>query len=258
MRLSGYNNCPSAASYKALYQGMCYLYHHPLVPIMYPSTATNDKTPMHSHFSKGEAEITNYDYKSHSGLEAWSDAEFCRDVLSRRSTTSAEHTYNGVAFAWTCSKQPEPGGSVNDAETRALFQTTRKTVWFRNILQSLNAPQQEPTPTFEDNKATIAQVLNDRLTPRVRHIDVLVAWLNEQFSRAKVMVPVTCSSLDNIADKNSKPHGGQTLQKKHLATNGYEHYPPPGSNHNRLLQLDKFDIAPHRGSFLAHGKLPPL
>ena len=257
MRLSGYNNVPNQASYKALYQGMCYSYHHPLIPIMFSSHPVEDIAPMKSHFAKGKAEITNFDYSQHTGLESWSDADFCRDVLNRRSTTSAEHTYNSVSFAWTCTKQTEPGGSVNEAETRSLFQATRRTIWYRNILQSLNVPQAHPTPTFEDNQATITQVLNDRLTPRVRHIDVLVAWLNEQFSRERI-TPVSCDTSDNVADKNSKPHGGRTLQEKHMTNVRFYFYPPPGSEHHRLLQLDLFDIGTHRGSFLKDGKLPPL
>ena len=256
MRLAGYNNCPTKATYKALYQGMCYLYHHPLVPIMFPSSNINDSVPLTSHFAKGEAEITNYDYSSHSGLEAWSDADLSRDVLSRRSTTSSEHTYNNVSFAWSCTKQPEPGASANDAETRALFYTTRKTINYRNILVSLNNAQPGPTPTFDDNKATIAQVLKDRLTPRVRHIDVLVAWLNDQFSRERI-TPIYTASADNLADKNSKPHGGQTLQQKHLSSVGYKYYPPTNSDHYRHLQLHEFDIGVHRGSFLKDGVLPP-
>ena len=126
MRLSGYNNCPSQACYKALHQGMCYLYHHTLIPILFPRTSISDDIPMKSHFSKGEAEVTNYDYTTHTGLESWSDSEMARDVLTRRSTTSAEHTFNSVSFAWQCTKQPEPGGSVNDSETRALYHTSRK------------------------------------------------------------------------------------------------------------------------------------
>ena len=257
MRLSGYNNCPTQATYKALFQGMCYLYHHPMVPIMFARTPVQDDVPMQSHFGKGSAEITNYDYSKHTGLESWSDADFSRDVLSRRSTTSAEHTYNSVSFAWTCTKQPEPGGSVNEAETRALFQTTRKTIWYRSILQSLHIPQHHPTPTFEDNQATIAQVLNDRLTPRIRHIDVLVAWLNDQFLRER-FTPVRCHTSNNNADKNTKPHGGKTLQTMHLRTNGFQFYPPAGSEHHQLLQLDLFDIGTHRGSFLPNGQLPPM
>ena len=95
---------------------------------------------MRYHLAKGDTEITNYDYTQHTGLESWSDAEFCRDVLQRKSINSSEHTYNTVSVAWGSTKQPEPGASVNDAETRALFQATRKTVWLRSILMSLNAP----------------------------------------------------------------------------------------------------------------------
>lgn len=165
MRLSGYNNCPSQACYKILCLGMCYLYHHPMVPIMYSSKKVNENKPLCYHFAKGEAEISNYDYTAHSGLEGWSDADFSRDVLARRSTTSTEHNYNETSIAWQCTKQAEPGGSVNEAETRSLSQASRKTIWYRSIMQSLNAPQPGPIPIFEDNKATITQVLNDRLTP---------------------------------------------------------------------------------------------
>ena len=100
-----------------------------------------------------------------------------RDVLSGRSTTSAEHTLNSVSFAWQYTKQREPGGSVNDSETRILYQTTKKIVRYRNLLLSLNSPKTGPTPTFEDNKSTIAQVLKNRFISRVRHIDVLAAWI---------------------------------------------------------------------------------
>ena len=137
----------------------------------------------------------------------------CCYVLSRRSTTRSEHTFISVSFAWSCTNQPEPGASENDAETRSLFYTSRKTVWYRNVLASLNCPQIGPTPTFDDDKDTIAQVLKYGLTSRVIHIAVLVAWLNDQFAR-ELITPVYTRSSDIISDKNSKPHGGQTLQQK--------------------------------------------
>ena len=158
---------------------MCYIYHHPLVPIMFQRQNPNGEIPIKSHFGKGEAELTNFDYSSYSGLEAWADAGFARDVLSRRSTTSSYHKWCDVSFAWQCVKQPEPGASTNDAEMRPLFQATRRTLCYRSLCQSLNEAQIYPTPSFDDSTATIAQVLNDRLTPRVKHIDVLVTWLNE-------------------------------------------------------------------------------
>ena len=55
MRLAGYNNCTSATCYRILYLGMCYLHHHPNVPIMFPSKPIKYKLPLKSHFAKGEA-----------------------------------------------------------------------------------------------------------------------------------------------------------------------------------------------------------
>ena len=101
-------------------------------------------------------------------------------------------------------------------------------MWYRNILLSLNSPQIGPTPTFEDNKATIAQVIKDRLTSRIRHIDVLVAWINEQFVRER-MTSLYTATNDNKPDQISKTHGRQALQAKHLDTIVLSSYPPPDS-----------------------------
>ena len=104
---------------------MCYLYHHPLIPIMFSATQPSTDTPLKSHFGKGETELTNFDYSSFSGLEAWADFSFARNVTSRQSTTSTTHKWNYVAFVWQCVKQPEPGASTNDCEMRSLFHVSR-------------------------------------------------------------------------------------------------------------------------------------
>ena len=93
---------------------------------MYPRRRVNEETPLCSHFTKGEVEIINYDYTKHRGLEGWSDSDFVRDVLAGWSLISTEHTYNSVSCPWTCTKQPSLGGSVDEADTRSLFQATRK------------------------------------------------------------------------------------------------------------------------------------
>ena len=69
--------------------------------------------PLKSYLAKGEAEVTNYDYSSHTDLEAWSDADLSQDILSRTSITSSEYTYNDVSVGWQCTKQSEPGTSAN-------------------------------------------------------------------------------------------------------------------------------------------------
>ena len=81
--------------------------------------------------------------------------------------------------------------------------------------------------------------------------------MNEQFTREKI-APVYTDTTNNKADKNSKPHGGQTLQSKHVDTVGFTSYPPPDSEHYTLLRLGQFSIGKHRGSFLKDGVLPLL
>ena len=34
-----------------------------------------------------------------------------------------------------------------------------------------------------------------------------------------------------------------------MHTTGFRYYPPPGSEHYKLLELDKYKIGCHRGSF---------
>ena len=251
MRLSGYNNCPSIISYEILYKGMCYLFHHPHIPIMYPRP-NKTKSPdimLSSYFGKGEAEMKDGTPE----LQAWTDADLARDIVSRRSTTSTIHTWGDVAFAAQCVKQPDIASSTNDAEVRSLFYATKRTLLYRSILRSIGRPQQHPTVTHEDNAATIAQVIKDRLTPRVKHIDILISWLNEQYSR-KHIEPVFCTSDNQAGDMNTKPHGGYKLQEKYLPMVGHQHYPPPTSTHYKQLQLHQFNISTHRGSFLIAAK----
>jgi hypothetical protein len=41
MRLSGYMSRPNLPIFEALHHTMCYLYHHPHLPIMYPENQLN-------------------------------------------------------------------------------------------------------------------------------------------------------------------------------------------------------------------------
>lgn len=54
----------------------------------------------------------------------------------------------------------------------------------------------------------------------------------------------------NKADMNTKVHGGQTLQEKHVSMVGYKFYPSKGSKHYEILEIGKYNIGIHRGSFL--------
>ena len=118
-------------------------------------------------------------------------------------------------------KQPDTSTSTTDAEIRSLYQTAKRTVSYCRLLLSIGRSHPNPTPIFEDNNATIAQVLRDRLTPRTKYLDILVTWLHEQYSRQRI-VPIRATSDNQKSDYNSKPHGGINLQTKTLPLFGFD------------------------------------
>lgn len=170
---------------------------------------SNNEIPLKFYFGTGETELVKIYYSNYSGLGAWADAGFARVIISNRFATSLYHKWCDVSFAWQCTKQSEPGASTNDVEMRSLF----KTLCYHSICHSLNEIQEHPTHSFNISSSIIAQVLNDRITHQVKHIDMVVIWLNEQFFR-KRLTPITCRSQSQQADMNMKLHGGMTLQKK--------------------------------------------
>lgn len=185
MRLSGYMSCPKLPAFEIIHQTMCYLYQHSHAPIMYPRTASTSTSlsmtePFQCYFAKGDAEFI--DHKTHL-LVNYNDADLARDLQDRRSVTSTLHTLHGVAVSWTCKKQTEMALHSNGAEIRALSTGFKKTIGIRQFVTNLGMPISNPTPTHEDNMATIQQVVKDRLTPHVRHLDVLITWLSDQHNK---------------------------------------------------------------------------
>ena len=130
---------------------------------------------------------------------------------------------------------------TNDSEIKAIFKGTKKTKIFRRFLESVGRPLTHPTPTYEDNDATISQILKERLTPRIKHLGIPMTVLHEDHQRG-VYVAAYCPTDLNISDVNTKPHGGVTLQKKIMWTTGFRYYPPTWSEHYKLLELDKYKI----------------
>ena len=152
-------------------------------------------------------------------------------------------------FAWKIAKQSGTAHHTNGSEIRAFFTGVKRTIVFRRFFESLGKIIKGPTISYEDNNAAIQQMHADKLTPRIKHLDIMMTWLHEQHTYQNY-VAVYCNTSLNKADMNTKAHGGQTLQEKHLCMVGYKFYPPKGSEHYEILELGKYNIGIHRGSFL--------
>lgn len=239
MRLSTYMSNPNSPSYDALHQLMTYLLHHKHLPIMYPTKPLKMK-PIHCHFRKGHAEYSRTPIDN-TDFTAYHDADLARDLRDRKSVNSSIHEMNGVAIDWICKKQHTVAEHSNGSEIRALFNGVRKTFCIRNFMTSIGSPICLPTPTYEDNQATIKQVNKDRLTPRARPVDVLITSLHEHKLRGTYEI-ADCHTDLMLADFNSKPLKGNELANKVFWAEGVRFLPPSTSTHFKQLELHKFPV----------------
>ena len=185
---------------------MRYLYHKPHVPIMYPRKKVEENKIV-AHHAKGEGEITDLkNIREHTGLKMYIDADLAKDMTTRRSVTSVVHEYNEVAFAWKIVKQTGVALHTNGSEIRAFFTGVKRTKIFRRFFESLGRTIKGPTPSYEDNDATIHQIQADKLTPRIKHLDIMMTWQHEQ-EAYKTYVAIYCRTDLNKSDINTKPHG---------------------------------------------------
>ena len=128
-------------------------------------------------------------------------------MTDRRSISSVLFTINGDLVHWICRKQAMVGLSSNHTEMLTLLQAVKTTHVMRRLLHQLGYSQCHPTNIAEDNKPLITEVTHSRITPGIRHLDVPIAYLQEQYQR-KLFLPVYTHTTNQPADINTKPHGG--------------------------------------------------
>jgi len=138
-----------------------------------------------------------------------------KDIATRRSVTDVVREYTKVVYAWKVVKQSGIVLHTNGSEIRSFFKGIKRTILFRRFLESVGKPVKGPTPAYEDNDAAILQIKADKLTPRIKHLDIMMSWSHETGNYGQ-FVAIYCETHLNINDMNTKPHGRQTLQNKHL------------------------------------------
>ena len=246
MRLSGYNASPRMNTFHVLRHFICFLYHHPQFPIMYKRGSCDDGD-LKSYTVKVHAEILDPD--TFQGLKVYTDTGLARDLSSRCSVFSVIIEINGTAAAWGSHRQEVPGTGTNITETTAIFKDVKRTLEARRFLESMNKGTPYPTPFIEDNQETITQINKDRLTPRVKQLNIITTWLHYHYN-CGTFIPIYIKIHLNKVDMNTKSHGGETLQKHLFSIIGFKFYPPDNSEHLKFLELRLYNIGEHRSTFL--------
>ena len=245
MRLSGYMTAPTAPAYMALRHFMEWFWFHQHLPLMYPSKTSKKDKPIEVHFRRGSAEYTTLQSGSTPDVDPhvtnMNDADNARDLANRRSVNSILHLYNGTAQNWINRKQSVVMRHSTSSELRCFYCGVEYSVYLRQFASSIGYPIGSPILTYEDNQATIACVLANRVSNNLRHVDVMIRALHEWYI-AKHFVPGYTNTNNQLADLNTKPHGSATYRRLAHRIVGVRFYPSPGAKHYELGAFALFTL----------------
>jgi hypothetical protein len=109
----------------------------------------------------------------------------------------------------------------------------------QSFLSAIGQSLLAPAVIFEDNQGTIKLIRTQRLTDTVRHHDVKLAWLNENFLRGTFKIAYSKSAL-MLVDCSTKPVNGAQLFQQISFALGVRYYPDPSTQHYFDLDLTNF------------------
>jgi hypothetical protein len=148
-------------------------------------------------FSGGDKESANT-------LIAFSDADYARDIDTRRSTSGFLFMLNGGVVSYCSRKQKCTARSTMESEYIAASEGASEAVFLRRLLSQIGVTQSSPTPFYCDNQAAISLVHNPEHHSRAKHIDVRYHFIREQ--QANGIINIThVPSESQLADILTKP-----------------------------------------------------
>ena len=107
-------------------------------------------------------------------LEQINNASCANIPCNRSSYGRFLHLFAGVVFGWKCKIQLLVALHLTELEAKQFFFSLVKTLCYRLLLQSVRMLDGKPTFAHVENKSTIDIVNSQRITPRIKHIGILI------------------------------------------------------------------------------------
>jgi hypothetical protein len=92
----------------------------------------------------------------------------------------------------------------------------KEALWLQKLFKDLTGSTGAPTQIFEDNEACIANANQDRLSRRLKHMDIRYHFIQQQIERGLIKIE-HIASADNPADIFTKPLQGNLFCKHRAA-----------------------------------------
>ena len=172
------------------------------------------------------------------------DAYHAREIFDRLYVTSSAHLFNGNDIYWCANKKCATFIISSNVEATEIYTGVFYQNFIRNFYRSIGYPIRIPSKIYEDNQAKVLRILADRTNLQPRPLVVLITALHNIYLEKTFGMADTRSKIQ-LADLNSKPHGGKILRDIADRAIGVRFYSTPGLKHYKPLRLDRFCGSTH-------------
>ncbi|GJT61362.1 hypothetical protein Tco_1004895 [Tanacetum coccineum] len=135
-------------------------------------------------------------------LEAYSDSDYARANLDRKSTTEGCQFLGRRLISWQCKKQTIVATSTTEAEYVAATNCRRQVLWVQNQMLD-NGFNFMNTKIYIDNESIICIVKNPVFYSKIKHIEIRHHFIRDAFEKKLIQV-LKIHTDDNVADLLTK------------------------------------------------------
>ena len=146
------------------------------------------------------------------------------------------HTVIGVAVCWKVQIKPAIASDSTYGEIICMYKYVKK-----KTLSGDTWKPQHSTQVNLHHMCCIYVVEAKRVTPKVKHIDIPVCFLQQQFYKG-FFIPKYEKSSVMLEDMCIKPCSGPIISRINKLMTGFRFYPTGETEHNQFMRLHKFIV----------------
>ncbi|GJV84946.1 hypothetical protein Tco_1524844 [Tanacetum coccineum] len=145
---------------------------------------------------KNTARVSSFD------LESYSDSDYARENLDRKSTTGGCQFLGRRLIYWQCKKQTIVATSTTEAEYVAAASCCGQVLWIQNQMLDYGFNFMN-TKIYIDNESTICIVKNPVYHSKTKHIAIRHHFIRDAYEKKLIQV-LKIYTDDNVADLLTK------------------------------------------------------
>ncbi|GJR84604.1 putative ribonuclease H-like domain-containing protein [Tanacetum coccineum] len=135
-------------------------------------------------------------------LEAFSDSDYARASLDRKSTTGGCQFLGKRLISWQCKKQTIVANSTTEAEYVAAANCCGQVLWIQNQMLDYGFNFMN-TKIYIDNESTICIVKNPVFHSKTKHIEIRHHFIRDSYEKRLIQV-IKIHTDHNVADLLTK------------------------------------------------------